>query len=331
VAELHQQAESLLESARAIASARVVSDSVDGLRIHVLATSEMSRGEVARLVKTLLEEGIGLDVRLDQITVVQSRLSEEELNRVLGRTSSSTSPASPNTSPAKDMTHGPDATGADSSPVVSRLTLVDLHVVSTMGGKQEVGVRIAGGGGSVDGRSQVAGGGQALLRPLAQATLDAVARLTQRGRRRVALVLKDVRRFRRRGDEGVVVLVEAKVNGSKTLLSGAAFSADSFERASVVAVLQATNALVGGGLEVPHPMPPDPSAPSDAPRPSDSSKRSDSPKPTDSLKSSDSSTPSDSPTPSDSSKALAPDDYVSEVLWRIQSTPRVVRTPPPSG
>ena len=172
-AGLHQQAESLLESARAIASARVVPDSVDGLRIHVLATSEMSRREVARMVKTLLEEGIDLDVRLDQITVVQSRLSEEELNRVLGRTSSisspvpsstSTSPASssappaspstspsptspspsprsPNASPAEGMTHSPEATGADRSPVVSRLTLVDLHVVSKTGGTQEVGVR----------------------------------------------------------------------------------------------------------------------------------------------------------------------------------------------
>ena len=109
----HQQAESLLESARAIASARVVPDSVDGLRIHVLATSEMSRGDVARMVKTLLEEGIGLDVSLDQITVAQSRLSEQDLNRVLGRTSSSASPASPSatptspsTSPAEDMTIG---------------------------------------------------------------------------------------------------------------------------------------------------------------------------------------------------------------------------------
>ena len=223
---LRQRAESLLESARAIASARIVLDSFEGLRIHVLATSEVPRGEVSRMVKTLLEEGVGLRVRLDQITVAQSRLSGEELNRVLGRTSSSTSPT-------EGRTSRPQATGADPSAVVSRLTLVDLHVVSKMGGTQAVGVRIAGGGSSVDGRCHAPGGAEALLRPLAEATLDAVARLTQQGRRRAALVLKDVRRFRRRGDEGVVVLVEAKVNGSKTLLSGAAFSADSFERATV--------------------------------------------------------------------------------------------------
>ena len=305
------------------------------------------------MVKTLLEEGISLEVGLDQITVVQSRLSEEELNRVLGRTSASTSavssststspassstsptspsttPTSPDTSPVEGTAHSPEASSADSSPVVSRLTLVDLHVVSKTGGTQEVGVRIAGGGGSVDGRCQVPAGGEALLRPLAQATLDAVARLTQRGRRRAALVLKDVRRFRRRGDEGVVVLVEAKVDGRKTLLSGAAFSADSFERASVVAVLQATNALVGGDLEVPHSTPPDPSGPLDVPRPSDSSVPSDSSTHLDSAMPSDSGTPSDSATPSGSSKAPASDDYVSEVLSRIQSIPRLVRAPPPS-
>ncbi len=76
---LRERGESLLESARAIASARIVVDSVEGLRIHVLATEGMPREEISRMVKTLLEEGIGLRVRLDQITVAQSRLSAEEL------------------------------------------------------------------------------------------------------------------------------------------------------------------------------------------------------------------------------------------------------------
>ena len=58
------------------------------------------------------------------------------------------------------------------------------------------------------------------MRPLAEATLDAVGGFMQRGGREVALVLKDVRRFRRRGDDGVVVLVEATVDGRKTLSSG---------------------------------------------------------------------------------------------------------------
>ena len=47
------------------------------------------------------------------------------------------------------------------------------------------------------------------------------------------------------------MLVEATDDGRKTLLSGVAFSTDSFERASVVAVLQATNAFVSGVLEFP--------------------------------------------------------------------------------
>ena len=291
---LCQQAESLLESAGPIASAHMVLDNIEGCRIHVLATAELSRPEVSRMVITLLEEGLGLRVRSDQITVAQSRLSREELERVLR-------PTSPIT-PA-------DASAA----VVSRPALVDLHIVAKMGGKQEVGVRIVGRGGSFDGRCEAVGGGGALLRPLAEATLDAVGGLMRRGGRRVALVLKDVRRFRGRGGDGVVVLVEAMVDGHRTLSSGVAFSGDSFERASVVAVLQATNAFVAGVPEIQHgdeekleakavgysvsrtSQPPRPQTGSAAPR---------------------------DPSPEESSappKASAPKDYVSEVLSRMQS------------
>ena len=225
--------------------------------------------------------------------------------------------------------------------------------MSKRGGKQEVGVRIAGGGGSVDGRCLAPAGDDPLLRPFAEATLDAVGRLTQRGRRRAALMLKDVRRFRRRGDEGVVVLVEAKVDGRQTLMSGAAFSADSFERASVIAVLQATNGFVAGDLEIQQrdrpragsagPGDRSPPKPSDAPMPLDASTPSDSSGHPETLRPSDSPQPSDSSGPSDSrgrsgslrlldsTEAPAPGDYVSEVLSRIQSPRRSGRTPPESG
>ena len=56
---LRQQAESLLESAGPIASAHMVLDNIEGCRIHVLATAELSRPEVSRMVITLLEEGLG--------------------------------------------------------------------------------------------------------------------------------------------------------------------------------------------------------------------------------------------------------------------------------
>ena len=325
---LRQQAESLLESTRGIASARIVLDNVKGFRIHVLAISGTSRSELTRSVMTLLEQNLGLEVRVDQITVAQSRLSAEELNRALGRTP-------------------PRASEDASAAVVSRLTLADLHVVDEMGGKKEVGVRIVGGGSSLDGRRRAPGGGGALLRPLAEPTLDAVGGLMRRGGRQVALLLKEVRRFRRRGDQGVVVLVEVMADGRKTLLSGAAFSADSFERASVVAVLQATNAFVSGVLEFPtvprtsQPVraqtasaaPPDPSSDrrSDASKRSDSLKRSDSSKQSDSSKRSDSLKPSDSRRPSDSSSTPAANDYVSEVLSRIQSTRRSDPAPPRSS
>ena len=282
---LRQQAESILESAGPIVSASIVLDNVEGFRIHILATVEMSRSEVSRLVMTLLEEGLGLRVRTDQITVAQSRLSRVELDRVLRRASPSTSAAS-------------------SAAYVSRPALADLHIVAKLGGNQEVGVRITGGGGSFDGRCEAPGGGVALLRPLAEATLGAVAGLMRRGGREVALMLKDVRRFKRRGDDGVVVLVEATVDGRKTLSSGAAFSADSLERASVVAVLQATNAFVAGVPETQYGDEEKLEAKavgSAAPRDPSSERRSAPPK------------------ASARPNTSAPIDYVSEVLSRLQS------------
>ena len=294
---LRQQAESLLESAGPIASAHMVLDNVRGCRVHVLATAELSRPEVSRMVITLLEEGLGLRVRSDQITVAQSRLSREELERVLRPTSPSTP--------------------AEASPTtVSRPALVDLHIVAKMGGKQEVGVRIVGRGGSFDGRCEATGGGGALLRPLGEATLEAIGGLMRKGGRQVALALKDVRRFRGRGGDGVVVLVEAMVDGRRTLSSGVAFSADSFERASVVAVLQASNAFVAAVPEIQCVDEEE----LEAKAVGDSvSRTSQPPRPHTPEKPSDSSQESAPPRGSAPPKESAPKDYVSEVLSRMQS------------
>ena len=295
---LRQKAESLLESAGPIASACIAFDNVEGFQIHVLATAEITRSAVSRMVITLLEDGLGLRVRSDQITVAQSRLSGEELARVLHRTSPGTS--------------------ADASAAyVSRPALADLHIVAKVGGSKEVGVRITGGGGSFDGRCEAPAGGVALMRPLAEATLGAVGGLMRRGGREVALVLKDVRRFRRRGDDGVVVLVEATVDGRKTMSSGAAFSANSLERASVVAVLQATNVFVAGVEEIqPYPVP--------APE-----KASASPEVSAPPKVSAAPVVSAPPNVSAPPKPLGPNDYVSEVLSRLEPPRRLDRAPPP--
>ena len=301
---LRRQAESLLESTGPIASARIVLDDVQGFRIHVLATAEISESEVLRRVMAVLEKGLGLVVREDQITVAQSRLSREELNRVLRRAAPSTSAAA--------------------SVVWSRPALADLHVVAKMGGRQEVGVRLVAGGRSFDGRREADGGGVALLRPLAEATLDAVGELMQRGGNQVVLAVKDVRRFKRRGDDGVVVLVEAMVNGRKMLSSGVAFSANSFERAAVVAVLQASNVFVGGVPEIEHDSvaPRDPSPGADSPQASPPPEPSGSTGPSGSQEPSDSPGPSGSQRPSGSPRRSAPKDYVSQVLLRMQSSIR---------
>ena len=156
----------------------------------------------------------------------------------------------------------------------------------------------------MDRRCQAPEGGVDLLRPLAEATLDAVAGLMQRCGREVALELKDVRRFGRRANDGVVVLVEATAGGRKTLLSGVAFSANSFQRASVAAVLQATNALVAGVVEFQDADEEGPEGKSVPPV-----------------------HPGSAEHPPDSFRTAAPNDYVSEVLSRL--TRGLDRAPPP--
>ncbi len=335
--KIREQAEALLESAGPIASAHIVLDDEEGFRIHVLATTEVSRSEVCGMVTTLLAEGLGLNVRSDQITVAQSRLSGAELDFLLGRTSPGTSAKA-----STDVAPSLQGTSADaSSEVVSRLVLADLHIVAKAEGEQAVGVRIAGGGDSFEGRCQASGGGVALVRPLAEATLDAVLGLTQRGGREAGLVLKDVRRFKTPHGDGVVVLVEAMVDGRETLRSGVAFSADSLERASVAAVLQATNAFVAGLAEIQHggeekleaeAVPPGPSV-SRASRPR--RPRTGPAAPADPQPGPPAAPPAAPPAdpslerPSDSPRASAPNDYVSQVLSRMQSSGRLDRAPPP--
>jgi len=297
------EAESRLESVGAIVSACLVSDDARGFRIHLLATEEMSRGEVSRTVTTLLQEGFDLPVHSDQITVVQSCLPREELDRLLH--------PNPSSMPLAD-----EGTLSLDSRDVSRITLVDFYMVAKEGDRQEVGVRLAGSPsliaspGEVLGQGEAPAGGVVLLQSLANATLDATCQLMHRSGTRMTLKLKAVHRFKMRCGDGVVLVAEATMDEGKMLLSGAAFAADSFERASIVAALQATRALVAGELEMPQAGDRQlvaravgstgtvsATSPADAPR---------------------------IPRP-----ATVPDDFVSKVLSRIDATLEVDRTPPP--
>ena len=315
------EAESLLESVGAIVSACLVPDDASGFRIHVLATEEMPRGEVLQTVTTLLKKGFDLPVHSDQITVAQSCLPREELNRLLHPTSSSM--------PLVD-----EGTLSLDSRDVSRITLVDFYIVAKEGGKQEVGVRLAGSPslmasqGECLGRGEARAGGVVLLQSLASATLDATCQLMRRSGTRMTMELKAVHRFRMHCGDGVVLLVEATVDDRKTLLSGAAFAADSFERASIVAALQATRALVAGEVEIPRAddkplVAREGGSAGTVSRASQPGSRQGDP----AARTERTERPSNPPKKAD---PRVPDDYVSGVLARIASTQELDRAPPPS-
>ena len=80
---LVQRVEVLLSSLTAVASARVILDEEKGAQVHIIATSEMPVSEVSRAVTSALTWGLGFEVPSNQITVVQSSLSREELKALL--------------------------------------------------------------------------------------------------------------------------------------------------------------------------------------------------------------------------------------------------------
>ncbi len=81
---LVQRIEVLLSSLTAIVSARAVLDDEKGAQVHIIATTELPVSEVSRAVMSVLTWGLGFEVPSNQITVVQSRLSRDELFALLG-------------------------------------------------------------------------------------------------------------------------------------------------------------------------------------------------------------------------------------------------------
>jgi len=80
---LAERVETLLGSLTAVVSARVVLDETAGPHVHIIATAEVPVAEVSRAVISALTWGLGLDVPSDNVTVVQSSLSRDELRALL--------------------------------------------------------------------------------------------------------------------------------------------------------------------------------------------------------------------------------------------------------
>ena len=92
---LVQRVEVLLSSLTAVVSARVVLDQTKGAQVHIIATDEVPVVEVSRAVMSALTWGLGLEVPSNNITVVQSKLSREELRSLLLRSEQSDPPPTP--------------------------------------------------------------------------------------------------------------------------------------------------------------------------------------------------------------------------------------------
>ena len=117
---LVQRVEALLGSLTSVVSARVILDQEKGAHVHIIATSELSVAEVSRTVMSVLTWGFEVDMPADQITVVQSSLSSEELQALLGTTT--TDPPPTPVVPENPPTDPPDPRASnEESPALAGL------------------------------------------------------------------------------------------------------------------------------------------------------------------------------------------------------------------
>ena len=118
---LVRRVEVLLSSLAGVVSARVILDQKKGAQVHIIATTEMPVSEISRAAMSALSWGLGCAVPSDNITVVQSRLSREELNTLLGL-----EPAEPPFTPI--VPEPPPTSPPDSKPTVSDTGLSEFIV-----------------------------------------------------------------------------------------------------------------------------------------------------------------------------------------------------------
>ena len=281
---LVQRVEVLLSSLTAVVSARVVLDEEKGAQVHIIATSEMPVSEVSRAVMSALTWGLGFEVPPNQITVVQSRLSREELKALLGSEKADLDPsltapedsppevsAPEDSAPEKAAPDPPEPEPAvpdtgllefslggtsgepkgGSEVEFRRLELQDLQLEKRPQGGFGISVRLADNDRSIGAQREAAGTEEDCLEVPADAALGVIQEFLRAGREdglSVVLRFMAARRLRSPQHDVVVVLVEAIVRGRRIPLTGAASVTDGVERASILATLQATNAFVAGTL-----------------------------------------------------------------------------------
>ena len=212
--------ETLLSSLTAVVSARVVLDETAGAHVHIIATAEVPVAEVSRAVISALTWGLGLDVPSDNVTVVQSSLSRDELRALLlgsemddppdipvvqetPSTASLPTASPPTASPPSDSPP-PDSTNPDRSVPdtgllefslggaqgeaigqpedLRRLELEDLQLVKNPQGGFSISVRLADDGRSMGVQLEAAGTEEDLLEVPANAALDVIQQFLRAGR-----------------------------------------------------------------------------------------------------------------------------------------------------
>jgi hypothetical protein len=267
--EVIERVELLLSSLTAVVSARVVMEKEKGPQVHIIATSEMPVSEVSRAVMSALQWGLGFQVPSDHITVVQSRLSREELHGLLGPDSTASGTLATEEPPADVAEAAPPpsvpdtglvefslgGTGGTTPPGPGyeqrRLELQDLQLQKNPQGGFAISVRLSDESRTLGAQREAAGTEEDSLEVPASAALGVIEEFLRAGRGEgpnVALRFLAARRLRHPRHDVVVVVVEAVVRGRRIPMTGAASARDGVERASILATLQATNAFVAGTL-----------------------------------------------------------------------------------
>ena len=264
---LVERVEALLSSLTSVVSARVMVDEAMGTHVHIIATSEVPVSEVSRSVMSALNWGLGFELPSDHVTVVQSRMSREELQALLSseKAGPASIPAPPEVRPSGSTdreaavpntqllefslggAHGETPSGSALDP--HRLQLQDLQLDKNPHDGFSISVRLVYNDRSIGAQREAAGTERDLLQVPASITLGVIQEFLRAGcENRVVLRFLAARRLSHPQHDTVVVLVEAVDRGRRIPLTGAASANEGVERAAILATLQATNAFVAGSL-----------------------------------------------------------------------------------
>lgn len=213
--------EHLLGALDGVNSVKIVSDDRGEIQeIHVLSGSEIGAKQIVRNVESALLAELGLQIDHRKISV--ARMRGEDLQEIR------------------------DQKAPGEEEVAGRLELQSVEIRRDTGRSVNCTVELRQGESSFTGTAEGVDHSKARLEVPAEAALEAIGGATEGS---TSLALEGVEKVSLFGNEIVVALVRLRSHRTRSAMCGAVPISDSYEEASVLSILQATNRWVSTALK----------------------------------------------------------------------------------